>query len=275
MTSKPFLTAASFALALTLATPASAQLAKLGPNQLVSMGHLHIRVKDTEAAKKFFVEMGGHMIKNGGLELVEFPGIYIQMRQMEPSAGTVGSVVNHVGFVVKDRAAFAAKMEAAGYKVEKPTGPGQYRMTSADGLSIEIVENKDIAAPIQFEHVHFAFQPEVTGEVQQWYQKAFSATPGTPGTAGTRGRYKTGTVAGGMLTYGEAKEKQESTKGRALDHIGFDVPDLAATFARMQALGIQFDAEPKVVNNGLTKNAFLTDPWGTYIEITEGIGPKQ
>ncbi|MEQ1947771.1 MAG: VOC family protein [Bryobacteraceae bacterium] len=273
--SKRTFTAASLALALILAMPASAQLAKLGPNQSVSMGHLHIRVKDTEAAKKFFVEMGGHTIKNGGLELVEFPGVYIQMRQMEPSAGTVGSVVNHVGFVVKDRAAFATKMEAAGYKVDKPTGGGQYRMTTADGLSLEIVENKDIAAPIQFEHVHFAFQPEVTAEVQSWYERAFGATPGVPGTAGTRGRYRTGTVAGGVLTFGEAKEKQESTKGRALDHIGFDVPDLAATFARMQAIGIKFDAEPKVVNNGLTKNAFLTDPWGTYIEITEGIGPKQ
>jgi catechol 2,3-dioxygenase-like lactoylglutathione lyase family enzyme len=269
---KHTLTTTGFALALilevVLAVPAHAQLAKLGPNQSASMGHLHIRVKDAEAAKKFFIELGGHMIKNGGLELVEFPGIYIQIRQMEPSGGTVGSVVNHVGFLVKDRAATAAKLEAAGYKVDKPASGGQYHVTTPDGLNIELIENRDIAAAIQFEHVHFAFQAEVIPDVQAWYERAFAATPGT------RGRFKAGTVAGGILTYGEAKEKQEGTRGRALDHIGFEVPDLQGTFARLQALGIKFDAEPKVVNNGLTKNAFLTDPWGTYIELTEGIGPK-
>jgi catechol 2,3-dioxygenase-like lactoylglutathione lyase family enzyme len=266
--SKSVLAAAIFALSVTLAVPASAQLAKPTGNRGVSMGHLHIRVKDVDASKKFFVELGGHMIKNGGLELVEFPGVYIQMRQGDPSGGTVGSVVNHVGFLVKDRAAIAAKLEAAGYKVDKPASGGQYHVTTSDGLNIEMIENKDIPGQIQFEHVHFAFTPDVTDAVQAWYARVFDAVPGI------RGRYKAGTVAGATLTYGEAKEKQETTKGRALDHIGFDVPDLQFTFTKLQAQGIKFDAEPKVVNNGLTKNAFLTDPWGTYIEITEGIGPK-
>jgi hypothetical protein len=29
------------------------------------------------------------------------------------------------------------------------------------------------------------------------------------------------------------------------------------------------------VPNGKTKVAFLTDPWGTYIELTEGLAPAK
>ena len=35
--------------------------------------------------------------------------------------------------------------------------------------------------------------------------------------------------------------------------------------------GLKFDAEPRAVNDGKTKVAFLTDPWGTTIELTEGL----
>ena len=38
-------------------------------------------------------------------------------------------------------------------------------------------------------------------------------------------------------------------------------------------LGLKFEAPPRQVPNSRTKVAFLTDPWGTYIEVTEGLGP--
>jgi hypothetical protein len=43
---------------------------------------------------------------------------------------------------------------------------------------------------------------------------------------------------------------------------------------RIAALGIKFEAPSRVVPNTRTKIAFLTDPWGTYIEVTEKLAPS-
>ena len=244
-----------------------AQLAPPTSNQGVSMGHLHIRVKDTASQKKFWTDFGGKPVKNGNLELIELPGVYIQFRQGDATGG-IGSVVNHVGFSVQDSAAMVAKWNAAGIPTEKGNGATQYYITTADGLRIEILEDKAQSIPLKFQHVHFNVPPDAIAEMQAWYARVFDAVPAPPG------RFKAGVVAGAGLTYGDSKEKQETTKGRALDHIGFEVPSLDFTFTKLQAQGIKFDAEPKVVNDGRTKNAFLTDPWGTYIELTEGLAPR-
>ena len=42
---------------------------------------------------------------------------------------------------------------------------------------------------------------------------------------------------------------------------------------KLEAQGIKMDSAPRVVANTKTKIAFLTDPWGTYIELTEGLAP--
>jgi hypothetical protein len=51
------------------------------------------------------------------------------------------------------------------------------------------------------------------------------------------------------------------TKGRAIDHFGFDVKNLDEFETRIAALGIKFEASSRGVLNTRTKIAFLTDPW--------------
>jgi extradiol dioxygenase family protein len=56
-----------------------------------------------------------------------------------------------------------------------------------------------------------------------------------------------------------------------LDHIGFEVQDLEAFTKKLEAAGVKFDVSyRKIPALGLSL-AFLTDPWGTYIELTEGL----
>jgi len=64
-------------LAMLAALPAQAQLAQR--NQLgVTMGHMHLTVKDVDAQKHFWIDlMGGKLVKNGPLELIQFPGVYV------------------------------------------------------------------------------------------------------------------------------------------------------------------------------------------------------
>ena len=63
-----------------------------------------------------------------------------------------------------------------------------------------------------------------------------------------------------------------ATKGRALDHIGFEVKNLEAFCRKLEAAGIKFDVPYTVRTEIGLAIAFLTDPWGTYIELNEGLG---
>jgi hypothetical protein len=73
-----FLIAAAF-----VAFPAGAQLAPAN-SMGVTMGHIHLFVKDVEAQKHFWTaEIGGIAVQNGPLLLIQFPGTYIMLRQAE------------------------------------------------------------------------------------------------------------------------------------------------------------------------------------------------
>lgn len=233
------------------------------------MGHVHLSVQDVDAQRKFWVAFGGTPVKNGALELIQFPGVYVMLRKGDPSGPSVGSVINHVGFNAKDSAASVVKWKAAGLNPEAGNNPGQYFFTTADGLRIEIIEDKNIEVPLKFHHVHFNFPPNESTAAQAWYARTFDARPGL------RGRQKAGDIPGANLTYGEAKEQTVPTKGRALDHIGFEVPDMEQFAQKLEAQGLKFDIAPRTVPNGTTKIAFITDPWGTYIELTQGLAPAK
>jgi len=38
-------------------------------------------------------------------------------------------------------------------------------------------------------------------------------------------------------------------------------------------LGIKFDTGPRLIPNTQIKSAYLTDPWGTRIELTQNLAP--
>ncbi len=76
-------------MALAAISPAWAELA--APNATgVSMGHVHLAVKDVEAERKFFILLGGTPVSNGSIQMTEFPAVFINIRQDKPSAGSVG-----------------------------------------------------------------------------------------------------------------------------------------------------------------------------------------
>ena len=92
------------AIAILWVTPALAQL--VGPNQVgVRMGHVHLAVKDVDAQKQFWISvMGGTLVKNGPLELIQFPGVFIMLRQAEAPPPPAGSIVDHFGFIPREQA---------------------------------------------------------------------------------------------------------------------------------------------------------------------------
>jgi hypothetical protein len=65
------------------------------------------------------------------------------------------------------------------------------------------------------------------------------------------------------------------TRGRAIDHIGFEVKNLEAFVKGLEAKGMKIDVAYRAVPQLGLAIAFITDPWGTYIELTEGLDKIQ
>lgn len=260
----------AFAAALLLGSALAAGQAAAQPAPFneagVTMGHWHIVSKDVEANKKIFVAMGGKLFMIGGNPFMMFPGVYINLNlgQEKGEGGTQGSVVNHVGFIVNNVQEQVAKWKAAGVPVLPGTNnrPDQAFVVTPDGVRIEILEDKTQSVPIKNEHVHF-FLPE--GEIPKavaWYSKTFG------GKAGTRNNAPVVDLPGVQLRFNKADTAQAPTRGRILDHIGFDVKDHPAFWAKLTAENVKVDEAPRKVANGSTI-AYITDPWGTRIEIIE------
>ena len=265
-------------LASTLtAANAAAQLAPF--NQAgATMGHWHIASKDVEANKKLFLAMGGKLYMPGGQPLIAFPGLYISLilGTEKGEGGTVGSVVNHVGFIVDNVQKRVAEWKAAGVKVlpggALPAGGtrlDQAYVETPDGVRMEILEDKTQTVPIRNEHIHLALPAAEIGKAQAWYAKTFG------GEIGTRNNAPVVNLPGVQLRFNTADTKQAPTRGRVLDHFGFDVKDHAAFVKKLEADGIKLDAP---VGKGATGNTivYITDPWGTRIEIVQRlpVGPQ-
>ena len=161
--------------ALVFAAPVFAQLAAPNPAG-VSMGHLHIRTPDVAAHRKLWIDaLGGAPGKFASMETAKFPGVVVLYEKGGPSTGTVGSVVNHVGFHVRDLKATLAKVRASGIRVETESATGAF-IIGPDEVRIELLENTALATPVAFHHVHFF--DTATLATQAWYVKLFDAKPG-------------------------------------------------------------------------------------------------
>src|SRR3979411_2498923 len=207
----------------------------------VTMGHWHLNSREVEANKKIFVALGGVAAKPGDFDIVKFPGVVVFLH-LRPgvgpsSGGTDGTVINHVGFLVPDVQEAVARWKAAGVAVT----PGSNERTdqawviTQDGLRVEILEDKSQTIPIRHHHVHFYVPASVIPEMQAWYAKHFAATPGM------RGRFQAADIPGANLTFTQTDAAPLPTKGRILDHIGFDVKDRAAFAKKLEADGIKLD----------------------------------
>ena len=258
---------------------ANAQLA--APNNAgVAMGHIHLAVKDVDAQKTFWIShMGGTLVKSGPLEMIQFPGVYILLRQADPKGPPLeppaGSVVNHFGFVVKDMPGAIARWKAAGLKLELTENPNEVYVEGPDGIRVEVYGVPSLPTAVQMNHIHY-YSPDIPA-MKAWYVKTFGARPGQRACVACVSKprmIETGDLPGVNLSFAQGEKNVAPTKGRSLDHIGFEVKDLDAFAKNLEAQGIKLDVPVRQIPNSKTKIAFLTDPWGTYIELTQGLAPS-
>jgi catechol 2,3-dioxygenase-like lactoylglutathione lyase family enzyme len=259
--------------ALLFAASAAALFAQLpSPNESgVSMGHIHLMVADPEPQKKIWVELlGAEVTHAGSLEMLRLPGIYIIVGKARtpPTEGSVGSTVNHFGFLVKSYADMKAKLATSGLTIVSDNAATKQIMVDfPDKVRVELTEDASIPVPVTMHHIHLSTpDPE---KLRAWYVKTFGAA------AGTRGQFLAAMIPGGEVDFRKAQQAEAPTKGRSLDHIGFEVKNLEAFCKKLQADGMTFDSPYREMPQlaGL-KLAFIVDPEGTRIELTEGLAGK-
>lgn len=256
-----------FCLLLASAAALSAQLTPAN-DAGISMGHIHLTVPDPDAQIKTWVDvLGATTSKAGPLNLIKLPGIFIIVTKAAATDGSEGSTANHIGFLVKDYAALKAKLAAANiptvFDMEKNK---QIMVTFPDKVRVEFNEDASIDAPVIFHHVHLMTTDPAA--LQAWYVKTFGAE------AATRRNLPAAKIPGGEVDFLKAKDAPAPTKGRTLDHIGFEVKDLDTFCKKLTADGMTFDMPFRDVPAIGLKIAFIIDPVGTQIELTQGLAER-
>jgi catechol 2,3-dioxygenase-like lactoylglutathione lyase family enzyme len=271
-------------ISILTATSLSAQL--LPPNDAgVTLGHIHLTVKDVDAQTRFLVDMLlGTVVMNGKLTEIQFPGVYILLRQGDSSGPNETAVVDHFGFIIKDLPQLIEKWKAAGLKVTQSAlarSHNQAYVTGPEGTHVEAFGDPDLATPVRMDHIHYYLSPQDVPALQAWYVKMFGLEPSTRESVSRPGNFMATALLPGGVNLSIAAvpatadaPKRGPTKGHLIDHIGFEVKDLDAFYRRLQAQGIEFEGPVRQsANASHLKVAFMTDPWGTGIELTEGLTP--
>lgn len=255
------------------------------------MGHYHFYVRDVAANARFWATLGGVPAsanaadRRAATTIVKLTDVIIVLTEGQPSAASEGSVVNHVAFRVPS----LATLETAGLKLERagPDLPGIATVRTPEGERIELFDNtatnvgftpdsgatdalaerhnKPTTVAIASHHFHLYLPDEAAvARAKAWYAKTFGGTPGK------RWHYDAVDLPGININFGVAPRPTRPTKGRTLDHIGFEVTRLAEFTRTLESSGVTFDVRYRKNADGVGE-ARLTDPWGTSIELTEGL----
>lgn len=227
------------------AIPIFAQL--FPPNaQGSSAGHDIFSFHDMDAANKFWNTLGGQPAELGPLKMTKFPGVLFLMRKGDPTGGTEGSTIDYIGFKVKDLKDTEAKLEAAGFPVKKGF------VMAPDNVKVRLIEDKKLTTPVAAEMLMMKVPDPAAAKA--WYDKWFGPD-----------------ISGAHIEYEKASGPVAGTKGRAFDRIGIEVKNVEQKCKDFEASGVKLDGAYRKATAMNLAVCVLTDPWGTYIEISEGL----
>jgi catechol 2,3-dioxygenase-like lactoylglutathione lyase family enzyme len=247
---------------LAISLPALAQLP--APNVAgTSAGHDIFSFHDIDAANKFWAALGGEPAQLVQLKMTKFPGVLFLMRKGEPKGGTEGSTIEYIGFKVKDLKESLAKWAAADIKPMPGATATQAFLMGPDDVKVRITEDRTLATPIAADMIKMNV-PDVAA-AQAWYEKWFGAK------LAKHGAETVAEIPGANILFAKAEAPAAGTKGRAFDRLGLEVKNVEDLCKNLDAAGIKLDTPYRKAAAMNLAVCVLTDPWGTYIEISEGL----
>ena len=223
--------------------------------------HMHLTAPDAKAAAAWYIEHMGceDFGREGACAIGDTQFIWFER---EPTDVSVGTGVNHIGFSFLDLAAKMAGWQAAGLDIENADEPirdidGLFKLAFLSdpwGTRIEVVEDHEY---LGFHHIHLS-SPDPDGALA-WYENIFGGE-----RESLKGRLDGLRYGGTWLLVSRLREGTlAATQGRAIDHLGWGFPDLAAAAVEIKGKGVDFQLEPRD----------YTDPLGRAMKISFVLGP--
>jgi len=255
----------------------------------VTAGHEHLAGTDAAAHNAFWTALGAVPAQLGTNQILKVPGVFIMFQNAgarggrgaaAPAAGapaapppaapappgpSEGSSVEHLSFKVKSLKDTLAKLDAAGTKPAAGATATQAFVLAPNGVKVQLVE--DTALPTPIASSEMLMKVSSATDAAAWYEKWFGAR------IVKQGQSTVAEIPGMNIRFAETKEPVAGTQGRAINHIGLEVKNLEALMKKMTEAGVMvnraYAAAPATIAP-LKSLGFITDPWGTYIELNEG-----
>jgi catechol 2,3-dioxygenase-like lactoylglutathione lyase family enzyme len=268
-------------LVLSPASKASAQPSADG--EVPAFYGISLNVTSVDEHKKFWVgALAGVAGPAGGQAIVRFQNTTVFLQVRKPSGGTKGSTFDHVGFSVTNLRQVVDRIKSGGFRMvtasEAPsniavkddigvveTGPvsGIAYALGPDDVKVELVELKAQSAPIASHHIHF-FGPQ--REMHAWFMQTLGAKEAPSANPAA---FVSASLPGIGMNFSPSQSPLAATAGRAIDHVVFEVKNLEVFLKALESRGVKATVPyARAPALGLA-TAFISDPWGTSIEIVE------
>ena len=247
-----------------VAMPVMAQLP--APNAAgATAGHEIFSAKDQAAANRFWTALGGEPATLVRLNLIKFPGeLLLVGGQRNANGGTEGSSVDYIAFKVKYLKDTVAKVVEAGARALPGATASQAFVMAPDDIKVRLREDRTLATPVAADGLGMVVTD--VAAAQAWYGKWFGGK-----TVKTAAGEMVSEIPGSNLYFTENKTPMAPTAGRAFGRIGMEVKGLETFCKKLEESGVTLiNKYTKAGNMDLAICAF-NDPWGTQIEVSEGL----
>ena len=160
------------------------------------------------------------------------------------------------------------KWKDAGYAVEREfkgsEGFPNAFLIGPDGLRFELQEDTTLKVPAVAYHLHFMLPEPV--KLRDWYVDTYGLKPSK------QGNFEIADAPGMQLIFAPSKDRADggNTRGTTVDHIGFEIRNLAEFLKKLEAKGIKLETAYREIPAIGLNISYLYDPTGVYIEMTEG-----
>ena len=232
--------------------------------ETLTFDQVHLGVPDPVAGARWYADTLGAS-QGEHIDRVWFGAVRVIFLKNDAPAPSEGAAIDHFALSYADVTAVAQTLAHAGVRVTTPVsmapGLGKYAYIEDPwGTRIQLVEDP---GALGFHHVHLRVpDPD---RARAWYLERFG---------GTRARHK-GTLDG--LQYGPVWVFLDAwaappSRGHAIDHVGWRMPDLLARAAELKGKGVTFTVEPHPgpkAPHAPVLMSFTEDPWGVKIELLQ------
>ena len=265
--------------------------------------HIHLNTTDPKAAIDFYTtKFEAEKARFAGL----VDGVWVRKSWLlftkvsTPPPSDIVSTIWHIGWGAEDMPAAYQKQIDSGTKFQTPItdisklagmAPGKFFYAYVDGPDHALIE-LNTANHHHFGHLHLLSEDPVAAA--EWYEKhlgipirgkqpeqrIYDGFPVGPSASLQADNvniiiFPVAYARHGMEDLWKDRKTFESTKGRAVDHIGFSVENLQESIERLRAQGVNITNEPRSIAGGKVKFAFIEGPDKMWIELVEGQAAKE